>query len=413
MALPLPNVVANVGSGGQIVDSLQGISSLKNSLLKNKVMKAEADYAPYRQYSDAMSKLAYANYLPFQLQAQALSNPMLWMSMQNNPQAAQEMINSFSKSIPQAGTGFGMGSLPVPGHQSEQNNSLLSMLMNRISGVGQDQAGQAGQTLQNTQQPMNPLTRNTMQPQQNMMSSNLSSTNGNGIINPLAKGYSPLVPATGGSMNAMMGKMTAPYNEQPYKPGSSFNDPMTGSVISAPGKSLTDSLQTSINSIQRVTPILKRLSTEGKDFFTAKGMSKKYIESLGNFAFGQNNDLPSKYATFQADLKKAPEALIKDYGLRATNHALELMADTVKPVFGESAKTYEDRILSTLEEIRKEQGKLAIKQLKGGMNLDEIDKEFNGDDINNSQEIKIDNIAKSAKDGKTYHKINGKWYPAE
>lgn len=87
MAIPLPNAVADVGPGGGIVTSMRGQNALINDIYSNKVKKAEALYAPWTQYANALSHLAYSYLMGPQFVAKMLGNKEIAANM-NNPQGA-------------------------------------------------------------------------------------------------------------------------------------------------------------------------------------------------------------------------------------------------------------------------------------------------------------------------------------
>ena len=132
---------------------------------------------------------------------------------------------------------------------------------------------------------------------------------------------------------------------------------------------MTTALQTSINAAQRVDPQLKRISNDASPFMTFQGMANYYGQKAGNYFLNKSGDLPTKYAKFQSELKAAPEALVKSYGLNPTNETIQRMADVIEPVIGETGTQYKQRILGTLQDLEDEQIKLAQHQLGYGINL--------------------------------------------
>ena len=382
--IPLPKTVADVGPGGPLVTALQGMNALTKSNLDNQVLGAQAQYAPYTTYADAASKLAYANMLPYQIQAQVMSNPMMWMAMKDNPLAMKAMMDNFQRSIPQGNNIFGNVNMPMPGTQRSNplGNGLMGMLYNKLIGAGQQQSPSSQQAgpMQAGQmpQPGGPSSyptfgaNNQATPQE--VADIANNGNGMGAANQNNSGNtqgagSPLVPSTRGGLAGVFGKMTAPYNQQIVDPGKTFSDPDTGQTFSAPTSRTATSLQTSINAAQRVTPQLNRIAQEAAPFLTASGLGKMQYQRLGNFFLNKNDTLPTGYAKFQSDLKAAPEALVKSYGLNPTNETIERMAQVIEPYAGETGPQYSQRILDTLDHIKQEQESIGLSQLYGGIKV--------------------------------------------
>ena len=136
--IPLPSAPP-----GSFMQGASAGNALINDMIKNRIGNVQAQYAPYTAYADAASKIAYANMLPYQIQATIMSNPMLWMALKDNPQAMQSMMSNFANSIPKGNNIFGGVNLPNP--QQTTGNSLLGMLVNRISGNSQNPMQQAHQ----------------------------------------------------------------------------------------------------------------------------------------------------------------------------------------------------------------------------------------------------------------------------
>src|SRR5690349_2153381 len=97
MALPLPRVVADVGPGGGIVTARQGINALERSNLENEIYRAQAKYAPYNAYADAMSKIAYGQTAPANALAQILSSPAAANMSREQYQALSNLATNYLK----------------------------------------------------------------------------------------------------------------------------------------------------------------------------------------------------------------------------------------------------------------------------------------------------------------------------
>lgn len=358
MALPLPRVVSDVGPGGGVVTAMRGMNALSSDMLNNKINSAVAQYAPYNQYADAASKIAYANMLPYQIQATTMSNPLIWMALKDNPGAINAMMQNFSRSIPTGGNIFGNVQLPSPNSMG-QGNGLLNMILKKIGG---DESQSSSADMNNMPVPTSGV------------------PNGAGSVNTLGQGTSnisptgqpsnALLPGAQGGMEGYMGKLTAPYTQSPYAAGTLIPDPNNpGGAISVSTGRMTTALQTAVNAAKRVEPQLQRIATEAEPFMSAGGQGKLQLQRLGNYFAGKKGDLPTKYAKFQSDLAAAPEALVKSYGLNPTNETIERMARVIEPYNGETGEQYKARILGTLENIRQEQIGVGEQQLAQGISI--------------------------------------------
>jgi hypothetical protein len=130
MALPLPKVVADTGPGGGVVTSMKGSNALSNDMLQNVIKGAEADYAPYTNYANAASKIAYSQFVGPQSIANILNNPNSRGMM--SPEQYRNLLDSYSRQI--SSPSNAMASLPIPG--ASRGNGLLGMIINKLSGSG-------------------------------------------------------------------------------------------------------------------------------------------------------------------------------------------------------------------------------------------------------------------------------------
>ena len=125
MAIPLPKVVADVGPGGPFVTSARGLNSLRRE-------QAEAQYAPYTNYANALSKMAYAQYSPANAIAQIMSGPG---AAQLSREQATALANQFQNILKNSGNYS--NNLPVPNTGALFGNSLagnlFSALINKIA----------------------------------------------------------------------------------------------------------------------------------------------------------------------------------------------------------------------------------------------------------------------------------------
>lgn len=378
MALPLPQTVPNVGPGGGIPTALGALNALSTQNLQNKILGAQAQYAPYTTYADAASKLAYANMLPYQVQATVMSNPMMWMALKDNPDAIKALMSNFQKSIPQGNNIFGNVNMPAPGQQNAGGSgNLLSNfigdnplgnLLSQITGGGNQPANNALQSgnlpINGSAAPSNNLTAPPARTQQANLSSDISAVN----------------PAVGGSTAGIVGKETTPYYEQAAKPGENVVNPQTGQVISVASPRTVTATQQQLLAAKRVEPQLDRIADEWSDFMDVPGIAKLAGQKVGeafrvspetlkSFGIPVDSNLSSKYAKAKATTLTAPESLVKAYGLNATNETLERLEKVIEPQWGESKESYKNRIMQQLAEIKNEQVEQSKQMLGGGINL--------------------------------------------
>jgi hypothetical protein len=363
MALPLPRVVADVGPGGGIVTARQGINALRNSEFQNDIARSNAQYAPYTNYANALSKIAYAQYSPLDIQSKIMSNPALLMAIKDNPQALAALAqnsNNIMKAMQSNGAPGNINGqiLPTP-QQMQGSNSMGSGILNWLAqkaGFNQNQ-----------------------QPSQNMLNKTPQRDNPNPTTPPFDKNGVPIPmplrqegqnngvfpsPGIGGYVDMVTAKSKEPI----HAAGKTFENPQ-GGYTSMPTESTVGANQAALVAIKRVTPQLERLAKAAAPFMTLSGMGSVWTDQAENYLMGSDKKLPSDYAKFQADLKAAPESLLKTYGLRATNETIEQMKGVIEPRIGESGEGYKNRILGTLKEIQTEQQEPAQKALSEGIDV--------------------------------------------
>lgn len=350
MALPLPNVIPDVGPGGRIFDVMNKIGQNANAM---SIGQAQAKYAPYTAYSNALSKMAYANMLPYQIQSTIMSNPLVWQAFKDKPEALNAMMNNLMGSIPRGNQVTGNINMPRP---DESAGGLMNLLMDRLANKSQEfpsiQQDLGSDQFNNYFNPMNP--------ERNSVSG------------------SPLLPSTQGGMAGVLAQKTAPFSTSPYKSGSLVD--IGGEPTSVPTESTKSAAQSSINAAERVAPQLERIADLAGPFLSLKGMAQNQIERLSNLVdpTGQRQ-LPAKYAEYRSILKAAPEALVKSYGLRPTNETIHRMEQIIEPYFGETKEQYKTRIAKQLESIKEEQIGISKKQLSEGFKLGKEEKQSPGE----------------------------------
>lgn len=158
MALPLPNVVADVGPGGPLVTSMRGINALRSDMLANKIKDIEAQYAPVTVPAEAASKLAYAQLMGPQFLAKLMGNQDILANM--SPEQRDQALRMVYAAGSGQGTGNNVFSNLVNNPAPQQNNNSLSgWLVNQFKNLF---GGNAPQQSNNafTQQPMSPMQNN-------------------------------------------------------------------------------------------------------------------------------------------------------------------------------------------------------------------------------------------------------------
>lgn len=343
MAIPLPRVVADVGPGGPLVTSQRGMNALTQESLENKIRGVQSDYAPYTTYADAQSKLAYANYLPWQIKAQVLSNPMLAYAFKDNPNEFGRLLKEFGQQMPSANALTSGVNMPLP---SQRSQGLLSLLLNKITGNGQPQNAM--------NMPIPGAPNGQDMGQQGTFAAPPAQGQGN-----------PLVPGVGGGAAGYLGSATKAGTQSPYDPGKLIPNPnQPGGVISTPTPEITASGQKAILAADRIYPILKDLSKEWKSFYTIKGVKNIVGAGIGNFLnadeatirkWGVNPDAVSDLAEFQGTLTTAIIDSMNSFGIHQEAGMTDKVGDVLRPRIGESEKGYQNRVVKQLERIKHQQ----------------------------------------------------------
>lgn len=138
-----------------------------------RISDAQAAYAPMQAQANALLPMEQAEYMPYQIQAQMLSNPMLWMASQGNPQMMNSMISNLTSSMPKTNM---MNMMPMNG------GGLMGMLLGHYMGKSPTDSAAASATQMASALPA------TMQPYiQQYGLSNVKSL-GNGIYGAIKEG---------------------------------------------------------------------------------------------------------------------------------------------------------------------------------------------------------------------------------
>jgi len=304
-----------------------GIPALYNQL---RTSSAEAKYAPYQQYANALLTNQQAQWLPYQYRMQALSNPMLWMAAQNNPQLQQQLTQMMSN--PMTGIGSSMPNIPQPGASS----GIFGM------------AGNLGNALLEKLGITSPSSNNVAANSMGSLPVPAGST-----INPTAtqpnrsdqqtSGGSPLVPATTG--NAIGGTITAGYTENPHKQGTLIQDPNNPTqTISVPTSKQTSQLQSQISAAQRTVPQLQSLADLWKPFLTIQGKAKTAISGAKNLFGMSDTEAPSQYTDAKMAALTTVESYLKSIGVPVTVDIQDKLNGMIEPTLGEGPTGYTNRI---------------------------------------------------------------------
>ena len=157
MALPLPQVVSDVGPGGSVVTGMRGQNALGKDMMTNA-------YYPASQEAQIAAQQAYAQNLPLQNLATVLSNPNLYAA------ADKGVVNSLLNRYAQ------MAANPTSSQPSVRPNPLstgvFSRLMNMMGGGDGQNANAINQNQPMQQQggyaPQQQPQQQQWQPQQEM-----------------------------------------------------------------------------------------------------------------------------------------------------------------------------------------------------------------------------------------------------
>lgn len=332
-------------AGGQMFHTM---NSVKKENLERRKQEIENQYLPYISYADAQSKMAQANYLPWQIQSQILSNPYLALALKDNPAALNKMMEDFGKNMPTAGSMSNTMNMPLPGqNQGNGLTALIPQLINKLMGRGGQQPQQGGM------QPSGSMP--TQQPGNSLVPTNQPS---GGRVNAL-------VPGATSTAQGLIGSQTAKILDSPHQPGVLIPDPNNpGQTISTPTASTTESTQKAILASKRVAPILTKLADQMGEFLTLEGKAKELSARAGNLLgftpeqlkeAGLDANMPSRYASAQSKVKIAPADLLKSFGLDDTVDALHRLGTSMEPILGEGKEGYKARVLETLQSIMDDQ----------------------------------------------------------
>lgn len=400
--------VYGLGQGAQLVNSALAARAQN---IKNQMAQAQLPYA------QQLAKLG--------LQKQQIANATAQNTLNYAPQMSQAQLAS-AQAMP-----------GVYGSEAAKNTAQANYLGQQASLYPYDVAARLG-----------PLTQ-LLAGQQfmgNMQRGNVAPSNGGMTLS--VGGNTPTVPAQAasnyptlpGGLSAPQGQqvaaqlpMMAPGTPQAGSPGlydtvygnaikqlgkdptmgsakggagGTFYNPLTGQTTSSNTEKNTTLDQQTVASIKRVTPILNDLTSKLSPYQTIGGKGRLWTDRILNFSGLTNSPVPSEYASGLADLKVAPEGLLRGFGLPVTNESLARMEKAVEPQFGESADGYKNRIIETLKQLQRDQAQ-AKNRLQSGTNIGTTPADYQ----TQTQQLTSSSlpITKTV-GGKSYTKINGRWF---
>ena len=123
-----------------------------------------------------------------------------------------------------------------------------------------------------------------------------------------------------------------------------------GDITTQPTSATATNLQQKILGSETVEPIIKEVINTMPQFQSGWTNALSGTEGLANKWLGADFKLPSAKATGEAAIKKASEALVKQFGLNANasnRHAVETI---VTPAPGESISGYKERLMKGLQD---------------------------------------------------------------
>lgn len=348
-----------------------GQNLITNNLLQqgqryqNQIGAANAQYQPYMDYANALQKTAQAQFTPFQLKSNMLSNPLFVAQLTSTPEGKQ-IFNNMLQGFSNFQNNVNSSGIPAPGQMgSAPTGGILDSIRNAFGGNNNSQfSGQVP----------------SMQSISNGFSSQDQSDTGNNNYNnnPPSPSGVPTI-ATGAIKRA-----TAPYYGLPQSgkgtglgAGTTYYDPDSGQWKSAPTSSVATRNQIATQSMGRLEPILNRLPGEAAPFLSLKGDAEYIAQKAGGYVSpgltnyltnkGYNQDLVTKHAAYQSDLNTLPESLVKLWGINPTDYTLSAMKTVVEPEAGESPTQYKQRIVTKLNELKSEELASAQQALQGGI----------------------------------------------
>lgn len=347
MALPLP---ASRSLTGDLYDIQNAIT--KDSLAKRR-QEIENQYLPYTSYAQAQSQLAYANYLPWQIKSQILSNPYLALSLKDHPEMLNKMLEEFGKNMPSTNTLSNGMNMPLPSSINNNPKGLLGFLAQKLMG-GQNN---------NAMNQMPPFNNSSSPESQTSPGVNIQGPSG---ASPSSSPTNfPLVPSTQGGAGGVIGKQTAPFTQSPYIKNPTIPNPNNpNEVISAPNEETVTSSQKAVLAAKRVEPILNNIIRDFQDIYNIPG-ALKLISSVGGNLSGASPEtleklgVPkgqySKFLKAQNNVDKAIIDVMKVYDIHQEAGMNEIIKNILSFHPGEDKEGYLDRVKSEINDLKTQQ----------------------------------------------------------
>jgi hypothetical protein len=150
-----------------------------------------------------------------------------------------------------------------------------------------------------------------------------------------------------------------------YGAGSTNINPLNGQPYTTDTQTNTSFDQQTLAALPRIQPQLDALIKNLPQFQTLAGKASLYGQQFGNLVLGQKGSLPDQYEVGQQALKTAPESMIKAWGLKVTNEALDRMQEAIEPGLGETPQGYTARIVGTLNQLKENAGQSSDRLASG------------------------------------------------
>lgn len=136
MSIPSVNLFSNRPGGG-VVTAMGGMNALANDMILRQINEIKKQYAPTTAYSEAASKLAYANLMAPQFMAKLMGNDSALANMTEDQK--KNALNKVYQAANGGSNGFSLGTpppMPLPqgiGHSS--TNSLSGWITDKLKGA--------------------------------------------------------------------------------------------------------------------------------------------------------------------------------------------------------------------------------------------------------------------------------------
>lgn len=193
-----------------------------------------------------------------------------------------------------------------------------------------------------------------------------------------------LVPAAQGSMSAVRGKMTAPYQQSPYTPGATFVPMQGGAPRSAPAESQVGTAQHELVTIKQMKPLFQQIAKAAPHFLASGQMAKVRGEQVlgwlhqnvpGNTnispdienTLGMSSQDLSNYNNLQTNLITLAHQYMNAHGWPTTEQNTAAAIKAVSPGVGENGSDYVNRMSNLFNYLNKGIGNVNRNLLSGGI----------------------------------------------